>query len=75
MPDVTNELIYEVLKSLQEKMTNLEDGQRGIREEMKALRGHQLSMQQDIHNIYDRLGGFDERLERLERRLDLSPAE
>ena len=34
------------------------------------MRGHMLSMQNDVHNIYCRFDRHDERLERLERRLE-----
>jgi hypothetical protein len=45
-----------------------------IKSEMNALRGHQVSMQQDTHNIYGILGRFDFRLEQIERRLELNDA-
>ena len=75
MADVTNELIYEVLKRVQEQVSQLQDGQRGIREELSAMRGHFLSMQRDIHNIYERLDDHTRRLERIERRLELAEAQ
>jgi len=71
MPEVTNELIYEVLKQLQHRMGSLESGQREIKQELISIRGHMLSMQHDIHNIYGILGRHDERLDRIERRLEL----
>jgi hypothetical protein len=39
MAEVTNELIYDVLKSIQELLGRMEEGQRSIREELTALRG------------------------------------
>jgi len=45
-----------------------------IKSEMNALRGHQVSMQQDIHNVYEILGRFDLRLEHIKRRLELNDA-
>ena len=71
MAEVTNELIYEILKRIQDQLAVLAEGQRAIREELQALRGHQLAMQRDISNIYNRLDVFDARLQRVERRLDL----
>jgi hypothetical protein len=35
------------------------------------MRGHMAATQTDIHNIYGILGRQDERLERIDRRLDL----
>ena len=75
MADVTNELIYEVLKSIQDRLTSIENEQRASREELNALRGHQIAMQQDVHNIYEILGELKARMQVIERRLELSPAE
>ena len=74
MAEVTNELIYEVLKQIQDRVARIDDGQRSIREELTALRGHQLAMQRDIYNIHERLDMMDKRLDRIERRLELSEA-
>ena len=71
MAEVTNELIYEILKRIQDQLAALAEGQRAIRDELQALGGHQLAMQRDISNIYNRLDVFDARLERVERRLEL----
>lgn len=53
MVEVTNELIYEVLKKLQEDVARIQTDLKSVREELGALRGHQLAMQKDIHNLYD----------------------
>ena len=74
MAEVTNELIYEVLKSIQGRLGNLEDGQREIKAELQALRGHMVAMQQDISNLYGGQAKIELRLERIERRLELSDA-
>jgi len=52
MAHVTNELIYEVLKSVQSDISELKFGQQGIRQELSVMRGHLRPMQSDIHNIY-----------------------
>jgi hypothetical protein len=77
MAEVTNELIYEVLKRLQNDVGLLKDGQREMNGQLQAMREHMLATQKDITNVYDRLVGFELRLERIERRLDLiqEPAE
>ena len=74
---VTNELIYEVLKSMQARMSNVEDGLRDIKGELVGIRGHMIATQSDIQNIYGRLGSIEVRVERIERRLDIihEPAE
>ncbi|MFI0847246.1 hypothetical protein [Mesorhizobium sp. IMUNJ 23232] len=71
MAEVTNELIFEVLKSLQHEVRLLKDGQGEIKQELISIRGHILSMQNDIHNIYGMMARHDARLDRIERRLEL----
>ena len=79
MTEVSNELIYEVLKQVQQRIDRVDHKVDEIKSEMNALRGHQVSMQQDTHNIYGILiygilGRFDFRLEHIERRLELNDA-
>jgi hypothetical protein len=69
--DVTNELVYECLKRMQADISTLKEGQKEIKAEIGAMGGTVVSMQQDIHNIYGVLARHDERLDRIERRLDL----
>jgi tetrahydromethanopterin S-methyltransferase subunit G len=74
MTEVSNELIYEVLKQVQQRFDRVDNKVDEIKSEMNALRGHQVSMQQDIHNVYGIFGRFDLRLEHIERRLELNDA-
>jgi len=69
--EVSNELIYDILKAMQADIRLLKDGQGEIKQELIAVRGTMVSMQQDINNIYGILARHDERLDRIERRLDL----
>ncbi len=71
MAQVTNELMYELLKRMQSDIHSLKDGQREIQSEIIAMRGTMVSVQQDIHNVYGLLFQHGERLDRIERRLDL----
>ncbi|MDI6027588.1 hypothetical protein QBK99_15460 [Corticibacterium sp. UT-5YL-CI-8] len=71
MTAVTNELIYEILKSLQGDIRQLKDGQAEIRHELIAIRSQLISINQDISNIYGVLGRHELRLDRIERRLEL----
>ena len=59
MAEVTNELIYEVLKAVQARLSNLEEGQRELRGQMQAVRGNLQARQTqmgaiqiDIGNLY-----------------------
>ena len=71
MAEIDSNLIYEVLKKIQTRLDSLEHGIREIKQELISIRGHMLSMQNDVHNIYSILGRHDDRLDRIERRLEL----
>jgi DNA anti-recombination protein RmuC len=71
MTKVTNELMYEVLKRIQERLDRVEDNTRVMGGELQAIRQHLAAQNRDISNIYDKLVGHELRLERIERRLDL----
>jgi uncharacterized protein Yka (UPF0111/DUF47 family) len=51
MVEVTNELIYEVLKQIQDRLSSLEKKIDEIKNELQTLRTHSIGMQQDIHNM------------------------
>ena len=74
MVEVTNELIYEILKQLQDRMSSFERKMDEVKNELQALRIHSLAMQQDIQNLYAMFVRHDARLERIERRLELTEA-
>ncbi len=74
MAEVTNDLIYEVLRAMQTRMTSLDEGLREVRSEINALRGPMIAIQQDVANIYSRVAGVEVRLEHIERRLDIVDA-
>jgi hypothetical protein len=71
MAEVSNELVYEILKNLQARTTNLElvciEHSHGL----NAVRGYAASIQTDTNNIYAILSRIDQRLDRIERRLEL----
>jgi hypothetical protein len=64
VPEVSNLLIYEVLKRMREQLARLQHEVRGIREEMSAIRGHVLTKQ--------RLDEHSPRPDRIEHRLELN---
>ena len=74
MTEVSNELIFEILKQIQQRLDRVDHKIDEIKSELNALRGHQVSMLQDIQNVYGILGRSDARLEHIERRLELSDA-
>lgn len=71
MVEVTNDLIYEILKNIQGRVGRMEHGIGEIRHEVVSIRLTQMGIQNDIHNMYGILARNDERLDRIERRLDL----
>ena len=71
MAEVTNELIFEVLKNLQQRTTNVELVCLEHSQAMNAMRGHLTSIQTDTNNIYGILSRIDQRLDRIEKRLEL----
>jgi hypothetical protein len=77
MAEVSNELIYEVLKSVQNGQSNIEAAIGDIRGELVAIRLHSLGMQTDIKNIYEIAAKLELRVGRIEKRLDIiaEPAE
>jgi archaellum component FlaC len=77
MTKVTNELMYEVLRRVQERLDRIEDNTRDMNGQLQAIREHMSGQSKDISNIYNKLVGHELRLERIERRLDLigEPAE
>jgi polyhydroxyalkanoate synthesis regulator phasin len=74
MAEVTNELIYEVLKAMQIRLSNIEQGQVEIRTELRAMRGHLNAMQTDIANLYNSVDALERRVARIEQRLELVDA-
>ncbi len=72
MAEITNELMYEVLKHLQSDMAALREGQREANAALNAIRMHMVGLQQDIQNIYATLTRHEARLDRIERRLEIS---
>ena len=74
MAEVTNDLLYEVLKKLQDQGSRTGEDVRRIRDELSAMRGHMVALQHDIHNIYDQMLRHGKPLDRIEARLELAGA-
>ena len=71
MSEVTNELMFELLKRVHHEIGELRQDGAEVKRELNVIRGHMVATQNDIHNIYGILARQDDRLERIERRLDL----
>ncbi len=72
MAEVTNALMYEVLKSIQQQTQRMDLTLGEVKLELQAIRGHQLAIQQDISVIYSRLGSIELRFDSIKRRLGSS---
>jgi DNA repair ATPase RecN len=75
MAEVTNELMYEILKQLQSDMAGVKEALRETNASLNAIRIHLLGVHQDIQNIYATLSRNDARLDRIERRLEIVEVE
>jgi uncharacterized protein (UPF0335 family) len=71
MAEATNELMYELLKSIHHRMDRLEASLSEVKHEIASVRLSIMGIQTDIHNIYGILARHDERSDRIERRLEL----
>ena len=71
MPEATNELMFELLKRVHHEIGELRQDVSETKRELNVMRGHMVATQSDIHNIYGILARQDERLERIDKRLDL----
>jgi hypothetical protein len=71
MTEVTNEVMFELLKRVHHDICELRQDVSETKRELNVMRGHMVATQSDIHNIYGILARQDERLERIDRRLDL----
>ncbi len=66
-----NELIYELMKQMRHELSELRQDVSEVKKELNVIRGHMVAIQSDLHNIYGILGRHDDRLDRIERRLEL----
>ena len=71
MAEITNELIYGPKRGMHHEISELRQDVSEIKAELNVIRGHLVAVQADIHNIYGILARHDERLDRIERRLEL----
>jgi len=69
--EVTNDLMFELVKRVHHEIGELRQDVSETKRELNVMRGHIVATQSDIHNIYGILARQDDRLERIDRRLDL----
>lgn len=71
MVDVTNELIYEVLKSVQEQVALLRDDMGNVKARLTSIDSRLGLVHTDMAHQSDRLDRLEFRLGRVETRLNL----
>ena len=71
MADISNELMYELLKRMHGDIADVKLGQREIEAEVNAMRGAMVALHQDIHSLHTTLARHELRLDRIENRLEL----
>jgi len=71
MSAASNDLIYDVLKAVQRDLSYVRTDVSDLKQQMNSVRGHLLAIQQDVGNIYIRLGHLEDRVERVKVRLVL----
>jgi len=71
MGDVTNELMYELMKRIHHEMSEMHLDLGEVKRELNVVSIHMVGMQSDIRNVYGVMGRQDLRLDRIERRLKI----
>jgi septal ring factor EnvC (AmiA/AmiB activator) len=81
MADVTPELMFEVLKSVQARLAQVDGKLDELKQEMQASRTAQNGIRQEITSVFEEISGVhktlirhEDRLDRIERRLELHDA-
>ncbi|WLS08223.1 hypothetical protein Q9314_00100 [Shinella sumterensis] len=71
MTDISQELVFELMKRIQSDLTTFKDGQRDMRQDIVSLRNHMHVMQGDVNNLHSSMAQVLTRLDRIENRLEL----
>jgi uncharacterized coiled-coil DUF342 family protein len=81
MAEVTPELMFEVWKSIQARLTQVDGKVDELKQEMQASRTSQNGIRQEITGVFQEISGIhatlvrhEGRLDRIEKRLELSDA-
>jgi septal ring factor EnvC (AmiA/AmiB activator) len=81
MADATPDLIFEVLKSIQARLAQVDGKIDELKQEMQASRTSQNGIRQEITSVFQEISGVhatlvrhEGRLDRIDRRLELNDA-
>ena len=70
--NVTNELLLEHLKSMQNRLSNLESGQAEIKTTLVSIQQHMTGFMTNVAAHEGAIASMQVRLDRIERRLEIS---
>jgi predicted nuclease with TOPRIM domain len=71
MTEITNDLMYEVLKVIRADIADLKRDAKDTKAQLHGLRGQMNQMQDDMLRLERNMSAFYDRLERIETRLGL----
>ena len=81
MADVTPDLMFEILKSIQMRLAQIDGKIDELKQEMQASRTSQNGIRQEITSVFQEISGVhatlvrhEGRLDRIDRRLELNDA-
>jgi septal ring factor EnvC (AmiA/AmiB activator) len=81
MAEVTADLMFEILKSVQARLAQVDGKIDEFKQEMQASRTSQNGIRQEITSVFQEISGihatlvrYEGRLDRIERRLELNDA-
>ena len=81
MADVTPDLMFEILKSIQERLVQVDGKIDELKQEMQASRTSQNGIRHEITSVFQEISGIhatlvrhEGRLDRIDRRLELNDA-
>ena len=72
---VTSDLIYEVLEKVQADVSDLKQGQADIVQILQSMRFREAAQMQDNVSMESRIARLETKVERIDRRLDLTMRE
>jgi uncharacterized protein Yka (UPF0111/DUF47 family) len=71
MPEITNELMYELLKKVHQRFDKVDHAISELRADNMTLRGQMHVLQGDMNNMRVTIGHIENRLDHIEKRLEL----
>ena len=74
MAEEPSNLVIEILRRLQADMADLKEGQRAANVHLAAIESHMAGFHLTVGAHTDELAGLRQRIERIERRLELTDA-